>query len=87
MFDFVGAFVFNRTAQAKGLYDMRMTPAQTVVFVISSVLMAGGLAWVVHREISLQPDHRTTSSLRLALEVAVPLVGAVVLMVFVGGVL
>lgn len=57
------------------------------MFVISSVLMAGGLAWVVRREVSLQPDHRTTSSLRLAIEVAVPIIGAVVLMVFVGGVL
>ncbi len=62
-----------------------MSTGQTAAFVVSVILVALGLLWVVRREVVLQRDRRATSVTRLCAEVAVPIIGAVVLLAYVGG--
>ncbi|GBE23929.1 hypothetical protein BMS3Bbin02_00194 [bacterium BMS3Bbin02] len=62
-----------------------MSTYQAAAFVISIILVALGLVWVVRREVVLQRDHRTTSITRLCIEVGIPIIGAAVLLAFVGG--
>ncbi|VAV97335.1 hypothetical protein MNBD_ACTINO02-1357, partial [hydrothermal vent metagenome] len=52
-----------------------MSTYQAAAFVISVILVAFGLVWVVRREVVLQRDHRTTSITRLCIEVGIPIIG------------
>jgi hypothetical protein len=58
-----------------------MSTLDTVVLLVGSVLVIGGLVVIVARELGTHPERRLVGPVRDFLEVLVPLVGAIVLVV------